>query len=123
MKSVVTNPVDQVRRDKSSSSVLMVHMGEMWFQAGLMDYVAAVQEHRRLEESVRDQMEDGKGESAPNPHSMIMYPIWPIVENPSVFLMSFWASIMVAPRMAVSVPMRRRHAGWSSSGRTTAQGD
>ena len=42
----------------------MVNMGEMRFLTGLMDDVAAVQEHGGLEQSVRDQMEDGEGKRA-----------------------------------------------------------
>ncbi len=65
MKRVVTNPVNHVRRDKSWFLGLIVHMGKMWFLSGLMNDVAAVQEDRRLEEAVRDQVKHGQGRRRP----------------------------------------------------------
>ena len=63
MKSVVTNPVAQVRRESSSSSRMVRH-GERRILPGFVDDVAAVQEDGGLEQPVSDQMEDGQREGA-----------------------------------------------------------
>ncbi len=64
IKRVVTNPVNQVKSGQALFVDLMVDVREMRFLPGLVNDVAAIQEHRRLEEPVRDQMEHRQGKGA-----------------------------------------------------------